>query len=91
MNTQFNLYYLLVCVGGSGGWGVLCVLNLVDTIFELLFSPLNIILHAYLYVLARLYNFSGYIVFLAELRHVMCWGVAGTCEMFVSRFSKTQS
>ena len=24
-----------------------------------------------------LYNFSGYIVFLAELRHVMCWGGGG--------------
>lgn len=29
---------------------------------------------------SRLSNFSGYIVFLAELRRVMCWGVVGTCR-----------
>lgn len=38
-----------------------------------------------------LYTCSGYIVFLAELRHAVCPRIVGICEGFVSSCNKSPS
>lgn len=48
------------------------LLGHIDTICELLFSPLHILSRAYFHGGPGLHNFSGYIVFLAELGPVRC-------------------